>query len=310
MTPIPPFPDLRLLEIDDRSTIESLTAPYPPYSDFLFASLWAWNTDGTCAVSLLHGNLVVRLPDYTSDTHFYAFIGTNQVDRTVRTLLERAKDEGLLAEVRLVPEAAIAIAPELQRCLCVVEDRDSHDYVYAIADWVRLEGSAFRRHRQHISRCRPRCAFTLRTLDLGSAAVQTAMVALFRRWAEQKPGTAADEPERELTAIRRLFALAPDDRIEVCGIEDDGCLVAFAIWEGLPGGDFAVTHFAKADRSYEGLSTLLHHEQCRRMAERGYRLLNLEQDLGIPGLREYKRSLRPCGFLRKYVISEPSGAAR
>ena len=32
--------------------------------------------------------------------------------------------------------------------------------------------------------------------------------------------------------------------------------------------------------------------------------MNIEQDLGIPGLRTHKTSIRPCDFLRKYTITE------
>ena len=45
MSPIPDFPTFRPLAVSDRSLVESATSPFPPYSDFGFTSLWAWNTD-------------------------------------------------------------------------------------------------------------------------------------------------------------------------------------------------------------------------------------------------------------------------
>jgi hypothetical protein len=187
----------------------------------------------------------------------------------------------------------------------VAEDRDNHDYVYAFADWVSLAGHAFARHRQQIRRCRPRAAFSFRSLDLHDPADREAMLALFRCWAAQKPALAGEDRRHELAALRRLFALPPSERLGACGLEDGGRLVAFSVWEGLPGGVYCVTHFRKSDRSYEGLAAYLQHEESRLLLEQGYELMNVEQDLGIAGLRAYKLSLRPCRFLRKYVVAEP-----
>jgi hypothetical protein len=304
MTPIPPFPAWRPLAIGDRPAIEAAIAGYPPYSDYGFTSLWAWDTRETCALSLLNGNLVVRFQDYTTEEPFYSFLGGNAVTETAGTLLERARQEGLPARLSLVPEAVVAADPRLPRHLSVAEDRDNHDYVYAFADWVALAGHAFARLRQQIRRCRPRVGFAFRSLELHGHADRAAMLALFRCWAAQKPALAGEDRQHELSALRRLFALPPSERLGACGLEDGGRLVAFSVWEGLPGGVYCVTHFRKSDRSYEGLAAYLQHEESRLLLERWYEFMNVEQDLGIAGLRAYKLSLRPCGFLRKFVIAE------
>lgn len=304
MAPIPLFPDFRRLEIRDRSAIEAVTRRFPPYSDFGFTSLWAWDTDETCALSSLAGNLVVRFKDYTTDAHFYSFLGDHAVIETVRALLARAGEEGLPPCLKLVPEAVIAAEPRLQQLLTVEEDRDNFDYVYPVADWVSLVGPPFQPHRRKIARCRRRAALDFRLLDPRDAADQRAMIALFHRWAAQKPAPDGDDHRQELAAFRRLFVLDEDVHLIGCGLFDGADLVGFSVSEGLPGSDYAVAHFQKTDRSYVGLTALLLHEESRVVRDRGHRFMNIEQDLGVPGLRRHKRSLRPCRFLRKYVISE------
>jgi hypothetical protein len=130
------------------------------------------------------------------------------------------------------------------------------------------------------------------------------MLDLFRRWAAQKPGLLVEEFQHELTALRRIFALAAEDQLSACGFYDGERLVAFSVWEGLRGGEYVLIHFQKADRAYSGLSSWQAHELGRLLLSRGFRLINFEQDLGIPGLREYKRSLQPSRYLRKYAIAD------
>ena len=42
-------------------------------------------------------------------------------------------------------------------------------------------------------------------------------------------------------------------------------------------------------------------------SDHGIETVNLEQDLGIPGLRTYKELLRPTGYLQKYRVSLAAG---
>ena len=43
-------------------------------------------------------------------------------------------------------------------------------------------------------------------------------------------------------------------------------------------------------------------EECLWAQRTGLLLMNIEQDLGIPGLRFAKLGERPCGFLRKFTV--------
>jgi hypothetical protein len=141
-------------------------------------------------------------------------------------------------------------------------------------------------------------------LNLGEPATQAAMIELVHHWAAQKP--VADEGDfgLELAAIERVFGLAADDRFGACGLFLPDRLAAFSLWEIGPGSGFVVTHFRKMDRSIPGITALLRHEESRYLLALGYKLMNVEQDLGIPGLRAAKQALNPCGFLRKYRIWE------
>lgn len=304
MTMIPVFPIFRQLEIGDRAAIEAITRRFAPYSDFGFTSLWAWDTDETCTLSMLHGNLVVRFKDYTANAHFYSFIGQDAVAETVETLLALARQEGLPSQLKLVPEAVIAADDRLRRNFSVAEDRDNFDYLYAADDWAHFPAPHFQDHLKNLERRQRREKLDFRLLDLGNPCCQNAILALFGHWARQKQLGAVEDSCQELTAMQRLFALPDDDQIAACGCYHGERLVGFSIWEALEGDEYVVGHFQKTDRAYRGLSSWLAHMLSQHLEREGRCLINGQQDLGIPGLRAHKMSLRPRTFLRKYVIAE------
>ncbi len=302
MPPIPEFPAFRRLAITDRAQIEAVTNGFPPYSDFSFTSLWAWDTDETCVISMLGGNLVVRFKDFTSERHFYSFIGQDAVFDTAGTLLTYARQEGLPAQLRLIPETVIAADDRLPKVFSVAADRDNFDYVNATIGWASFKHGCFREHRRARNRCRNSGNLEFRVLDPGDPGCQDAMVGVAMRWADQKP--ACEEHRNELTALRRTFALTMDHQLHAGGFFERERMVGLSLWEGLPAGEWATIHFQKADRCYPGLSSWQAHEIGRLLLEQGYRLINGEQDLGIPGLRAFKESLCPCAYLKKYVIAD------
>jgi hypothetical protein len=71
-----------------------------------------------------------------------------------------------------------------------------------------------------------------------------------------------------------------------------------------------VGHFWKADTRYSGIYTFLLHVVASALATRGCRLMNIQEDLGDPGLRGFKQHLRPRFLLRKYELQAVSQQAR
>lgn len=304
MTTIPSFPAFRRLERADRAQIEAFCARFPPFSDFGFVGLWAWDTDESCLISMLGDNLVFRLKDYTSDEHFLTFLGQDAVVEAASTLLALARREGLVPELRLIPQTVIDGDSRLSTRFSVRPDLDNFDYVYSVDDWARFPTSRFRGHRKQVSRCRQHTELDFRCFDVKDPLGQKAILDLFNRWVEQKEEAARGDAEFERTALHRAIELTDDNTLAASGFFDGERLVGLSLWERLPGSDFTTIHFQKTDRDYRGLSSWQPHAIGRHLLENGYQLINGEQDLGIRGLRTHKQLLRPCQFLRKYVIAE------
>ena len=75
-------------------------------------------------------------------------------------------------------------------------------------------------------------------------------------------------------------------------IRVQGRPVAFAIAER-QNDDTAVVHFEKALRAYKGLYQMINRETARMLVADGFHLINREEDLDRPGLRQAKLSYFP-----------------
>jgi hypothetical protein len=95
---------------------------------------------------------------------------------------------------------------------------------------------------------------------------------------------------------------APVFRTLSLGVYVGDKMVAYSMSE-IASSKTAITHFALADRDYEGSSRYMTCATARILWEQGCVYLNYEQDMGISGLRRLKMAYRPVAFLKKYRVS-------
>jgi hypothetical protein len=97
-------------------------------------------------------------------------------------------------------------------------------------------------------------------------------------------------------------ALENMEYLQLCGgvfsIDDEP--VAYTLGEELAGGKMFVIHFEKAvlRKEHRGVYQYVNQVFAALLPEK-YELINREQDLGDPGLRQAKESYRPVGFVTK-----------
>jgi hypothetical protein len=81
-----------------------------------------------------------------------------------------------------------------------------------------------------------------------------------------------------------------------------GKICAVAIAQRL-NSDTLVMHILKADPNLAGLYQLINNEFLAREAG-DFRFVNLEEDLGLEGLRKSKLSYHPLEMVKKYIIKK------
>jgi len=290
---LPTYPDFQKISIDHKRDIEQITNKFRPYSDFNFVSLFCWNTSDSLEASILHNNLVIKMPDYVTSKDFYTFIGETNVDETVKTLLTEAN------ELRLVPEEVVKNLRSTENLL-ISDDRDNYDYILSAPVLAELKGGHFLEKRRLRNNFIKEFGGSLRVepIDITDEKIKDQIRKMITLWADIK-GDQANE--NELIAIDKMLNHAGFFDLKSLAIYVDDEMLGFIINEH-HSNDSVVSHFSKTDVSMTGATAYLVNENGKYLTSLGYEYINYEQDLGLPGLRKSKTLWQPVDYLRKYTI--------
>jgi hypothetical protein len=310
LAPLPIFPRLTRIGIEHLGGIRAFTAQFEGYSDFNATSLWSWSssTPEGFLVARLGDNLIVEFGGYLSGDRFVSFLGTDCVDDVAAELVDYAARSGLAPSLHLVPEvAASRLSPS--RWLAQ-EDPDAFDYIYDLGQLSAVTGDEYRTARRCVHRFErtwlPATKVEWVTAD-DLPHVADEVLGLFDSWrTRHSQGAASSGGER--LALAQLLGTAPAAAVSLeplsalCFV--DGELTAAWLVEATS-SSYLCAHFQKVARCEAGrdLDMWINIEQARRGREAGFEELNAEQDLGLPGLRDAKRRLRPVRMLRKYTVT-------
>ena len=108
------------------------------------------------------------------------------------------------------------------------------------------------------------------------------------------------EAAHEAAAIGMLAEHFEALPVEGLVLRAGGRVVSFAVYSPVS-PDLWTVHFEKTRYEYKGASQYITHRTAAALQGRA-RLLNREQDLGIPGLRQAKKSYDPLFLLQNYKL--------
>jgi hypothetical protein len=297
---LPTYPKFAKLDISMKCDVEDLTKDYPKYSDYNFFSMITYDVDDALELSVLNNNLIVRFKDYIDSKPFYSFLGVTKPEKTADILLKLSASERLEPVLKLIPEIVLDNMNEDARTKYVInEDLDNNDYIYSLSEHMSLDGHKYHTLRPEInqfSRSFPNVEIRpVKPYDLYEQGLK-----LFGKWKKNKNQAKKSVEGVEYSAFERALRYSRHFNILGAGLYDNENLIALALVDltnGYPTGAFI-----KADTSYKGVLKYTQYSIEKLLFERGYKEINCEQDLGIPGLRMAKRSWNPVGYLKKYII--------
>jgi hypothetical protein len=284
---LPVYPECKPLELGDKAAVESCTHRLPCSSDHNFTSLWMWNFDEQTRIARIGRNLVIEFSDFDTREPILTLIGDDDIAGTVEHLFSLG-----IRSLDLVPEfVADLICPNQYM---FDHDPGHDDYVLDVELLARMPGAHFREARRLAGLC-------AREIELNGGFVSDVLdldqfVPLFERWAKSR-NKSEPETRYERMATERIVAGWDTLNLRATAIYARNTLIAAEVYELLPDG--AIAHCRNVDAAYRGLFPFLQKSNCEHLAALGVAELNVEEDLGLPGLRAAKLRCRPRRFVRK-----------
>ena len=120
-----------------------------------------------------------------------------------------------------------------------------------------------------------------------------------RRMAEEPDGL--DELKCERSGIRDILSGFQEMAYHCGGIEIDGQLKAISIGTYNPREEMSVISVEKADAEIPGIYQVINQQFLINEFPHA-KIINREDDMGLPGLRKAKESYNPIDFARKYLV--------
>jgi len=287
----PVYPEFRSIKVEDLPVFNSAFKDDPPLiSEFTFTNIYAWREVYNFKVSALEGQLIL-LSELGEKKRFFPPIGKGNTKKNMAAILTGGKGKFIR-----VPEEIKQMFEEEER-FAIEPDRDNSDYLYRADDLIKLPGRKYDGKRNLINKLKS--TYTYEYSGLGASHIEDCLE-FEERWCTIRNCDSVEGLDNERRAIREmvnnfsLFSLI----VGAIRIEDRICAVA--IGQRL-NPETLVMHVLKADPEITGLYQAMSNEFLLANG-RDFDYVNMEQDLGVEGIRKAKLSYHPLRIVNKYDL--------
>ncbi|MDR3365052.1 MAG: phosphatidylglycerol lysyltransferase domain-containing protein [Clostridiales Family XIII bacterium] len=300
------------ITLEDRELLESYLNGFDyKTSGLSYTSLFMWKEINRFSWEIIGGYLCISGadnldPEMGDPFMFPPLTKTGEYEpESLRCAILEAKTRfeavGKPFSMMLVPFHMLDILEKaMPGELAFEADRANFDYVYDTKELIELKGRAFHGKKNHLNYflSHYEYAYGEMTTDMADEAMD-----FIRAFNERKD--LQDPHERELLefeerAMQDVFANLDTVGYLTGVIRIDGKIGALSIG-GRLGRKTVTVHVEKANTEYRGLYQAINNEFCKAMAC-NVKLINREEDMGIPGLRKAKLSYNPCKLIEKYTV--------
>lgn len=296
------------LKASDANAINKITAQLPPYSDFNFTSLYSWSLHSQTKFCIYNDCLFLILPDYVTQKPRYSFICKDNFGENFMLFVRWLRANSLPQTFHLLPEIVTkGLIPYLRENNIIHElasERDSYDYVLDTHAISQAKGKQYSDLRYKVSLFNRKWGDKVRQFQFlpHEKDHQIMAVQLAKRWSVHKQQKSNHVYQDEIDAFCRFLQVSSyNPQIFFKAFADEDHLVGLASYERVS-DKYGLGHFLKFDYSHTGIFQSMLKEVCSELSSTRIGLLNIEQDLGIEGLRKAKTQLKPAFFLKKFTL--------
>ncbi len=297
------FPNFTQIAESDRDEYNQIAQKFPPISDLSFTTFMIWWNFDPVKVAKLDDNVVISyyLPGDDKNSGL-SLVGVDNVDSNIRSLFAEQKSRGEERRLVHVPEfvvKAIANPSDFE----ITPERDYDEYIIDPTTLYPLENADHntRRKIKKFWAIHEDALVEVKALDLSIEEDQDLLIQKAHEWERMRMGT-NDESGIELAvlpiSIKQSAALA---MYNIC-VFMDGELCGFAVFQLSYDKQYLILNHVKVKPGVSRLFDYVTYLSAQWATEHDIPYINLEMDLGIPGLRQHKLELKPINFFHKFEI--------
>lgn len=304
---IPEFPDFRLFTINDIGWYYDfyLKEGLNPYVDINPENLFVWlNTHDDLMISKLNNSIVIRYTNILNNNRFNIMPLANTLDDSIiERIMSYLKDNNLPLKLYELPSK---ICHKLSSNKWLIEDdRDNYEYILDTNQQSMLQGGDFCRHRKNIKlfeRIHSTDTIDVKYYEEFNDETKEAFLHHINSMPFNSNSEASQKNSTEPIAIRKNLEYASILHKKALIIRINGEVVSLAMISYLDNNTAAINHL-KVNYSVQNIFRYTVYQLAIILKEHGIGEMNIEQDLGIEGIRKFKELLRPSRFLEKKIIS-------
>ena len=266
------------------------------YAEYSFFGLWAWQHAYPIEIALSPENLLWcksggPLPGY------FGPVGDWEKVSDWDKALSHFKTGDVIYDV----PGALRNILDGRDNLKFTEDRDQHEYVYAVKDMIALKGKSYAHKRNRVRAFLDGYEWDYYELK---PEFFDEVIDFQEKWRLHREDTMTDDEAASLDdediAIKNDLEHWNDFKFSGGILKVDGKIIAYTLAEELDPQNLDV-RFEKAFAEYAGSYQAINYMFLKNQASQ-YQWVNREEDMGEPGLREAKMSYNPAMMLEKFQM--------
>jgi|GEM_PF-2466067 len=303
---LPVFPEFRVFTIDDIPSYYRyyLEQGFSPYADIHPENLFIWlNIHNDLMISNLNNTIIIRYTNILDDNKINIIPLANPLNDTiVEKIMAYMKENNLPLELHEIPSV---ICNELdQKKWDIKDDRDSYEYIIDTGQQSGIKGSSFRHQRNRVSffeRKHVNDIIDVQFYKNFDYEIKEAFLHHITTMPFNSSDDAAKQNCIEPIAILKNLEYASFFNKKALIMKINGETVALAMISYLDENTAAINHL-KVDYSVQYAFQYTIYQLAKILKEDNIHEMNIEQDMGIDGLRTFKERLQPSRFLEKKMI--------
>lgn len=289
------------LGLEDQAIFKNAQQAAPQaIADTIFTNLYIWRSYYRAAWAEAHGCLCLIARPEGEEAFGLPPVGGGDHLAALNFTLENLRTLTNAPRFKRVPESLVEEIRAADLPYDCVHDRDNDDYVYLVDQLRTLSGRRMHQKKNHynffVNHNQFECLPITDELVPDLLAVQEGWLAT-----KEEQNIPMNHMGYEVESVHELLRHFKDLNQLGLAIRINGRIEGFTMGE-IMSPDTVLVHLEKANYEIRGLFVALSSHFCRELPpEIVY--VNREQDLGLPGLRHSKESLKPDHMRLKFIVT-------